>query len=78
MPGQDPKPEYKRGSPMRLSELASGGVELCGIMAVFCLGGWWLDGKLENQGPWLLLTGGALGMFGAMYKFWRLKKRFFG
>jgi hypothetical protein len=78
MLGQDLQPEHKRGRSMRLSELASGGVELCGVMAVFCLGGWWLDRKLGNEGPWLLLAGSALGILGAMYKIWRMKKRFFG
>ncbi len=73
-----PQRDRKPDRPMRLSELASAGVELCGIVAVFCLGGWWLDRRLGNDGPWMLLTGGALGIIGGLYKLWRLNKRFFG
>ena len=62
---------------MRLAELAGAGVELGGIMAVFCFGGWWLDRKLGNDGPWLLLVGGAIGITGGIYKVWRLSKRYF-
>jgi len=62
---------------MRLTELAGVGVELGGIVAVFCLGGWWLDGKLGTSGPWFLLAGAFLGIGGGLYKLWRMSKRFY-
>jgi hypothetical protein len=62
---------------MKLSELAGVGVELGGIVAVLCLGGWWLDRQLNNAGPWLLLTGAFIGILGGLYKLYRVGKNFF-
>lgn len=77
MPQDPDRHEDKPAPRVRLSMLASMGVELAGVVAVFCLGGWWLDRKLGLEGPWFLLTGGFIGITGGLYKLWRVSRRFY-
>lgn len=45
--------------------------QLIGSVALGCLGGWWLDGKLGTQ-PWLLVAGAAFGLVAGMISFLRI------
>ena len=45
--------------------------QLVAAVAVFTLLGWWLDGKLEHETPWLLLVGAAVGMTGGFISFFK-------
>jgi ATP synthase protein I len=45
--------------------------QLVASVAVFTLLGWWLDGKLGHETPWLLLLGAAVGMTGGFIGFFR-------
>jgi F0F1-type ATP synthase assembly protein I len=56
--------------------LMGAGLEFAGGVLVLTLLGWWLDGKW-GTGPWLMITGLAIGFFGGMYKLWRLGRNFF-
>jgi F0F1-type ATP synthase assembly protein I len=56
--------------------MASAGLELTGIVAVFVLVGWWLDTKLVNH-PWFMVTGLTVGTIGGLYNLWRRGRRFF-
>ena len=65
-----------RAAPSPLS-LAGAGLELAGIVLVLTAGGWWLDGALGTGGPWIMISGVAIGTIGGMYNLWRRGKRFF-
>jgi ATP synthase protein I len=64
-----------------LSDVASGyrkaapymaaSTSLVAAVAVFTLGGYWLDGKLGNKVPWLTMLGAAIGMTGGFISFFR-------
>ena len=45
--------------------------QLVAAVAVFSLLGWWLDGKLGHETPWVLLLGAAAGMTGGFISFFR-------
>jgi F0F1-type ATP synthase assembly protein I len=45
--------------------------QLVGAVAVFSLLGWWLDGKLGHETPWMLLLGAGIGMTGGFISFFR-------
>ena len=57
---------YRKGAPY-----IAASSQLAGSVAVFTLLGWWLDGKLGHETPWLLLAGAALGMTGGFISFFR-------
>jgi len=42
------------------------GFQLAASIAIFALGGWWLDGKLGTS-PWLLIVGVFTGFGGGLY-----------
>lgn len=80
MPGRrdrEPPDDDARG----LSSLAKGyqgaapyiaaSTQLVGAVVVFTLLGWWLDGKLHHEKPWLLLAGAAIGMTGGFISFFK-------
>jgi F0F1-type ATP synthase assembly protein I len=46
------------------------GIEFGGVVAVFCLIGYWLDQKF-NTSPWFLLTGFFLAFIGMFYNIWK-------
>ena len=48
------------GSKTELYRFAGVGMQFAASIAVFALGGHWLDGRL-GSGPWLLITGVFLG-----------------
>lgn len=56
--------------------LAGAGLELCGIVLVLTLGGWWLDMKFGSS-PWWLVGGLAIGTIGGIYNLWCRGSRFF-
>lgn len=45
---------------------------LVAAVGVFAWAGWWLDGKLEHETPWLLIVGAVLGMIGGFISFFRI------
>jgi F0F1-type ATP synthase assembly protein I len=45
--------------------------QLVASVALFSLLGWWLDGKLGHETPWMLLLGAGLGMTGGFISFFR-------
>ena len=55
---------YSKGAPYMAASSA-----LVGAVAVFTLGGWWLDQKLGHETPWLLLVGAGIGMTGGFISF---------
>ncbi len=65
----------------RLSSLAEGyrkaapyigaSTSLVSAVALFTLGGVWLDRKVGNQVPWFTLLGAVLGMTGGFVGFFR-------
>lgn len=58
MPTQPPDRQPPMATAMRwVSEITSGGL----MLALPCLGGWWLDGWLRSA-PWCLIVGGFLGL----------------
>ena len=76
-PASKPPDEKDRG----LSNLAVGyrgaapymaaSTQLVASVALFSLLGWWLDGKLGHETPWLLLVGALLGMTGGFISFFK-------
>ena len=56
--------------------LAGAGFEFAGVVAAFCLLGWWLDRKLDTA-PWLLVTGLVISFVGGMYRLWKIGKESF-
>lgn len=72
-----PKRATRPRSVIGITTLAGVGIELGGVVVVFCFLGWWLDRKFGTSGPWFLLAGGFLGIVGGLYKLWRQGKRFF-
>ena len=76
-----PKDERPRSREEGLSNLAEGyrksapyiaaSTQLVAAVAIFTLLGWWLDGKLGHETPWLLLVGAAVGMTGGFVSFFR-------
>lgn len=52
------------------------GLEFGAVVVVFCLGGWWIDGKLGTT-PWFMLGLMLVALVGGVYKLWRFGKRFF-
>ncbi len=78
---EPPKDERPRDKEEGLSNLAEGyqksapymaaSTQLVASVAGFSLLGWWLDGKLEHETPWLLLVGAALGMTGGFISFFK-------
>ncbi len=42
------------------------GIELGGVIGIFCYAGWWADQRF-NTGPWLLLTGFSIAFVGMIY-----------
>lgn len=45
---------------------------LVGSVLLFSLGGYWLDKKLGNKNPWLLIVGAIVGMIGGFASFFRV------
>jgi hypothetical protein len=45
--------------------------QLVASVGAFTLLGWWLDGKLGHERPWLTLVGAAVGMTGGFISFFR-------
>ncbi len=43
------------------------GIEFTGVLGLFTYGGYWADQKLNNQGPWLMITGLLIGLVGMIY-----------
>ena len=83
--GERGEPEAKEVDPDEgLSELAKAyrsvgpvlhlGWTMAGAMAVFTLGGYWLDNKWGTT-PWLTLTGALLGITAGMVELFRTVKR---
>ena len=60
-----PKPSGRSGPGSDYARYGGLGLQFAMTIAVFALGGWWLDGKL-GWSPWLLLTGVFLGFFGGL------------
>lgn len=56
--------------------LAGAGMELAAAVAVFSLGGWWIDEKLGTS-PLFILVGLFIGTVGGMYNLYKVAKRFF-
>lgn len=52
------------------------GIEFTAVTGAFAAFGWWLDGQW-GTGPWLMITGLAMGLVGGTYKLWRLGRIFF-
>jgi F0F1-type ATP synthase assembly protein I len=57
---------YRKASPY-----IAASTSLVSAVALFTLGGVWLDRKLGNQVPWFTLLGAALGMTGGFISFFR-------
>ncbi|MCE9592400.1 MAG: AtpZ/AtpI family protein [Planctomycetes bacterium] len=51
------------------------GLELAAGIGVLAFLGWWLD-KRWGTGPWLLVTGAALGFAGGFYNLWKHARRY--
>ena len=76
-PESRPPDDKERG----LSNLAAGyrgaapyiaaSTQLVAAVALFSLLGWWLDGRLQHETPWLLLVGAVIGMTGGFISFFR-------
>ena len=62
-------PDGGKGSRSSL-RFVGAGFEIAVPVAVFGLVGHWADGRLGSE-PWLLLTGGVLGIVVGMYGFIR-------
>lgn len=45
---------------------------LVAAVGAFSWAGWWLDGKLGHEVPWLLVVGAVLGMVGGFISFFRI------
>lgn len=69
------KPGASKPSPNAMV-LAGAGMELAAAVAVFSLGGWWLDEKLGTS-PAFILVGLFIGLIGGMYNLYKVAKRFF-
>lgn len=57
-----PSPSPERQPPMAIAmrwvtQISTGGF----LLALPCLGGWWLDGQF-NTSPWCLVAGGFVGL----------------
>jgi len=66
-PPVKPETEAERASAMRvLGSLGSAGFAAGITLAIFLLGGYWLD-KLLGTSPWLTLAGILLGLGGSFY-----------
>ncbi len=50
------------------------GVEFCGVIAIFCFGGYKLDQFFGFRIPFLLLTGFFIGFIGMLYLFYKESK----
>ena len=57
---------YRKASPY-----IAASTSLVSAVALFTLGGVWLDRKLENHVPWFTLLGAVLGMTGGFIGFFR-------
>jgi len=74
-------PERPEDNKEGLSNLAQGyrsaapymaaSTQLVASVGAFTLLGWWLDGKLGNERPWLTLLGAAVGMTGGFISFFK-------
>ncbi len=57
---------YRKAAPYMAASTA-----LVASVGVFAGIGYWLDGKLEHETPWMLLVGAGLGMVGGFISFFR-------
>ncbi len=69
-PDQKPRRQLSRGANdyLRFTGL---GISMVGIILVFCLLGWWLDGLLKWRFPVFTLSLSLLGIAGAMMHLFR-------
>ena len=68
VPPQDSNRQPPMASAMRwVSEITSGGM----MLALPCLGGWWLDGRFKTS-PWCLIAGGLLGLIASFLHILRI------
>jgi F0F1-type ATP synthase assembly protein I len=44
-------------------------------VGVFTALGWWLDRRFGTA-PWLMVTGGGIGLVGGLYNLWKQSKRY--
>lgn len=58
-----------------LWSLAGAGLELAAGVGVFTALGWWLDRRFGTA-PWLMVTGGGIGLVGGLYNLWKQSKRY--
>lgn len=82
--GQVPDPddrEHRDRGGSELSDLAKGyrnaapymaaSSQLVAAVGIFAALGWWVDKKLGNEVPWLLMLGSVIGMIGGFISFFR-------
>ena len=63
------KQDFKNGS----LRWMGAGFEFCGVMAIFCFGGYKLDEHFDTS-PFLLLVGFFISFIGMMYLFYKETK----
>lgn len=75
-PDSPRQPDTRQGAKPQPLAMLGTGFEFAAVVVVLAGIGWWLDGKW-GTGPWLMLTGLAVGTIGGLYKVWRVGKRYF-